>query len=97
MALGFYEKLETGDIIGSLEILGYSHSDSGNNRWLDVRCFCGKEFKASAWRLKKRHTKSCGCLKRKICFLRNVSTPYKERCQRAKKGWDTRRIKNKNK
>jgi len=91
MSLVFYEKLEAGDVIGGLEILGHSHTDSGGNRWMNVLCHCGEEFKASSWRLKKQHTKSCGCLVRKMCSLRNINTPYKDRCKSAKKGWKTRR------
>ncbi len=91
MSTARYAKLEEGDIVGGLEVLGYSHTDCGNNRWLDVRCFCGKAFKASAYRIKSKHTKSCGCLIKIRCSLRNVDTPYSERCKMATKGWETRR------
>ena len=86
-----YAKLEKGDVIGGLEVLGYSHLGGGNNRWLNVLCFCGKEFKAAAWRIKSKHTKSCGCLISLRCSARNVETPYKTRCERARKGWKTRK------
>ena len=92
MGTGYKEKLVPGDIVGGLEIIKYSHTDSGGNRWLDIQCFCGKVFKASAWRIKVKHTKSCGCLIKRICSLRNVNVPYKERCKRMKKGWETRRL-----
>lgn len=89
-----YQKLEKGDIVGGIEVLGYSHTDSGKNRWLNILCSCGTEFKAAAWRVKKRHTKSCGCLLVYNCVARNVGTPYKIRCERANKGWETRRRNN---
>ena len=91
MSKTHYAKLEKGDIIGGLEVLNYSHTDSGRNRWLDILCFCGKEFKAAAWRIKSKHTKSCGCLISLRCAARNVETPYNERCKRAKKGHETRK------
>lgn len=92
MAIGYRQQLEAGDTIGGLEVLGYSHTDTGGNRWVRVQCFCGKVFKANSWKLKSKHTKSCGCLRKRICTLRNVNTPYKERCKRATKGWITRRL-----
>ena len=93
MGIQRYDKLESGDIIGGLEVLEYSHTDCGNNRWLNILCECGTKFKAAAWRIKSGHTKSCGCLIRKVYALRNIGTPYKERCIRAKKGWKTRKNK----
>lgn len=90
MSLGRYEYLEKGDIIGSLEVLEYSHTDAGRNRWFNVLCACGSVFKASAWRLKKGHTKSCGCLVTATCILRNINTSYKERSNIAKKVWKVR-------
>lgn len=93
MPTGRYEKLQAGDVVGGIEVLGKSHTDSGGNRWLNCRCFCGEKFKASAWRIKSGHTKSCGCLVRMNYALRNVNTPYSKRCENAKKGWETRRKK----
>lgn len=87
-----YAKLEEGDVIGRLEVLGYSHTDSGNNRWMKVLCHCGKEFVAAAWRIKSQHTKSCGCLIGLACAARNVSVPFKTRKKRAQKGRKTRKI-----
>lgn len=90
MSRVFYAKLEKGDLIGNIRILGYSHTEK-RNRYMDAKCFCGAKFKAKATRLKSGHTKSCGCLKGALITIRNKCITPEENREMHTKAWETRR------
>lgn len=56
----------TGQRYGRLTVTGYAGGDGKHSYWW-CRCDCGTEAKVSANKLRKAHTKSCGCLSADVC------------------------------
>lgn len=54
----------TGDRYGKLVVKEYAGIISGRTHWL-CECECGNEIVASSNNLRKGHTKSCGCIRKK--------------------------------
>lgn len=48
------------------------NSNQGNSLWL-CRCDCGNETIVNSQNLKRKHSKSCGCLKSEVTAKRNKS------------------------
>lgn len=52
----------SGLVLHGCTILAVSHKDHRSEHFYRCRCHCGKEFTVSGDKLKRGHTKSCGCI-----------------------------------
>jgi hypothetical protein len=53
---------QIGQQIGNCIYIGDAYSNQNWQRFAKFRCVCGKEFVANLQKVKRGHTKSCGCL-----------------------------------
>ena len=56
----------TGKKIGRLTVVAYSHIGAGGKAYWECKCECGNTCVISGDKLRRGHTKSCGCLQRKM-------------------------------
>lgn len=56
-----------------LTIESIYHHPKYNGTWFNVKCDCGNKFQTSLAKLKKGHTKSCGCIRRKFKSIQFIS------------------------
>lgn len=59
------EKNYVGKKFNRLTILSIYHHPRYKSTWFTVKCDCGKQLQVARTRLKKGHTRSCGCIRRK--------------------------------
>lgn len=58
-------KDETGNTYGRLTVISKSDkTDSANNTYWNCECECGNKVVVSGYKLRRGHTKSCGCYNR---------------------------------
>lgn len=61
---------QIGSRIGNCTYMGNDFYKK-SNRWATFKCVCGKEFNANIKQVKRLHTKSCGCIRKKQISERN--------------------------
>jgi len=59
----------TGQTINGIYIKSFAYAGGGKAKkaYWNCVCSCGKEFIADSYKLRTGHTKSCGCLRAKVC------------------------------
>lgn len=84
----------TGESLGMLVVEKFAGMNKHGEALWKCKCSCGGEIITVGYRLRNGHTKSCGCLKRKVIGDRSRThgmskTPefimYYDACKRAKK------------
>ena len=65
---------ETGKVYNQLTVLKLSNvkNKKGQHMWL-CQCSCGKQKSVTGTALRSGHTKSCGCLKKKLYYKKDTS------------------------
>ena len=59
------QQIYEGEVYNNIEVLGNITRKEKSLVFCDVRCHCGKVFNTSAYKLKAKRTKSCGCLNKR--------------------------------
>lgn len=56
----------SGRSFGKIRVLRVSHKDARHAYFYVCACFCGASFVAEGDKIKRRHTRSCGCLQESV-------------------------------
>lgn len=64
---------ESGNIYSRLKVIGYAGRNDRNEAMWKCICSCGNEAYVSGPKLRKGHTKSCGCLARDVTTQKNTT------------------------
>ena len=62
-------KYKNGDKIEKVTFLRYDEIEPQKARFM---CFCGTEFTTRVYSIEKRHTRSCGCIRREVTSARGT-------------------------
>ena len=71
-------KLEPNTKYNMLTILSLHHIDK-SQKYYECLCNCGNKTIVVSSKLKNSHTKSCGCLKKKVIIERNKTQPISDK------------------